>query len=165
MDAPLPRGIQPCEGFALSALRATLRAMNSIWSKFLLMLSCLAGGCGQRATMDHNTPPGTGTVRHVDASGAEKLIAEGKILVLDVRTPVEYQEGHIKNARLLDFQSPDFATKLGELDRDQTVMVHCAVGGRSAKSLATFEKLGFKDVVHLDGVFKAWAKAGKPVEK
>jgi rhodanese-related sulfurtransferase len=129
------------------------------------MLSCLVGGCGQRVTVDQNASPAAGTVRHVDANGAEKLIVEGRILVLDVRTPQEYEEGHIKNARLVDFQSPDFATKLGELNRDQTVLVHCAVGGRSAKSLATLEKLGFKDVVHLDGGFKAWVKAGKPVEK
>ena len=104
-------------------------------------------------------------VEHVDADGAAKLIADKKAVVLDVRTPKEYEAGHIAGAKLIDFNAADFAKKLGELDKNKTYLVHCAAGGRSTKSLEVFKKLEFKSVVHLDGGFKAWEKAGKPVEK
>lgn len=107
----------------------------------------------------------TGAVRHVDPDGAARLLAEDKVIVLDVRTPDEFKAGHIKGARLMDFRDPDFAKKLGQLDRTKTYLVHCAVGGRSRASLETFRKLGFQSIVHLDGGFTAWQRAGKPVEK
>ena len=104
-------------------------------------------------------------VEHVDAEAAAKLVAEHKVVVIDVRTPGEYQAGHIAGAKLIDFHSKDFEKDLGSLDKNQTYLVHCAVGGRSTKSLATFQKLQFKSVVHLDGGFTAWQKAGNPVAK
>ncbi len=104
-------------------------------------------------------------VAHVDAAGAAKLLADKKVLVLDIRTPKEFAGGHIAGATNLDFYAADFESRLGQLDKSKTYLVHCAVGGRSTKSLAQFKKLGFQSVVHLDGGFKAWQKAGKPVEK
>ncbi len=104
--------------------------------------------------------------RHVDAAGAAKLLKkDDKVVVIDVRTPGEFAEGHIADARNIDFNSPDFAAELGKLDRSKTYLVHCAAGGRSTRSLAAFKKLGFQSVVHLDGGFSGWAKAGKPVKK
>jgi len=49
------------------------------------------------------------------------------------------------------------------LDRKQTYLVHCAAGGRSGKTLEMMK--GFTAVYHLNEGFKAWEKAGKPVEK
>lgn len=104
-------------------------------------------------------------VEHVDADGAAKLVADKKPVVLDVRTPKEYEAGHIAGAKLIDFNAADFEKKLATLDKGKTYLVHCAAGGRSTKSLEVFKKLEFKSVVHLDGGFKAWEKAGQPVEK
>jgi rhodanese-related sulfurtransferase len=101
----------------------------------------------------------------VDPAGAARLVAEGKVVVIDVRTPQEYAIAHIKDARLIDFNAPDFARKLGELDRNQPYLVHCASGRRSTKSLEVFQQLGFKDVTHLDGGFNAWQAAGQPTVK
>ncbi len=104
-------------------------------------------------------------IEHVDADGAAKLTADKKAVVLDVRTPKEYEAGHVAGAKLIDFNAADFEKKLAALDKGKTYLVHCAAGGRSTKSLEVFKKLEFKSVVHLDGGFKAWEKAGKPVEK
>ncbi len=110
--------------------------------------------------------PASGRVEHVDADAAAKrLAATPSVVVLDVRTPDEFAGGHIPGAKNLDFRSPEFASRLEALDRNQTYLVHCAAGGRSKASLATFEKLGFKSVLHLDGGFSGWAEAGKPVAK
>ncbi|MBK8092781.1 MAG: rhodanese-like domain-containing protein [Verrucomicrobiaceae bacterium] len=104
-------------------------------------------------------------VKHVQAAEAAKLISDGKITVLDVRTADEFGEGHIKGAKNIDIFADDFAAQLGKLDKTKPVLVHCQSGGRSTRSLETFEQLGFKDVTHLDGGFAGWSKAGLPVEK
>ena len=103
-------------------------------------------------------------VAHVNAEDAAKLIQAGKVTVLDVRTPDEFNEGHIKGAKNIDFSAPDFATKLAEVDKSKPVLVHCQAGGRSTKSLPALEKLGI-EIYHLDGGIDAWVQAGKPVTK
>ncbi len=110
-------------------------------------------------------------VKHVDAAGAKKLLddaaakKDGKVVVLDVRTPEEYKAGHIAGATNIDFKAADFADKAGKLDKDKTYVVHCQSGRRSTASLETFKKLGFKNIIHLDGGFAGWEKAQQPVEK
>jgi len=102
-------------------------------------------------------------VTHVDAAAAEKLVNESKVTVLDVRTADEYKEGHIAGAKNIDFTENNFATLVKELDKEKPLLVHCAGGGRSTKSLKILEKEGFKKVYHLDGGLKGWVKDGKPV--
>lgn len=110
-------------------------------------------------------------VKHVDAAAAKKLIDESagskdaKLVVLDIRTPEEFKAGHIAGAKNVDFLAKDFAEKAGALDKNATFLVHCQSGGRSTRSLETLRKLGFKSIVHMDGGFSGWKKAGLPVEK
>ncbi len=105
-------------------------------------------------------------IEHVDAAGAAALLASAeKPVVLDIRTPEEYAEGHIEGATMIDYKAADFESKVAELDRDQTYLVHCRSGGRSTSSLPVFEKLGFKHIIHLDGGFSDWQSAGQPVAK
>jgi rhodanese-related sulfurtransferase len=107
-----------------------------------------------------------GGVKHVDAKAAAKLLKEDpKIVVLDIRTKKEFDRGHIKDAKNINFFGDDFEADIKKLPTDKTYLVHCATGGRSTKSLPIFKKLGFKSIVHLDGGFKAWEKAGEPVHK
>ena len=86
-------------------------------------------------------------------------------MVLDIRTPFEYDGGRIKGAKLLNYYDKDFNEALGQLDKTKLIMVHCRSGGRSSDSLDVFEKLGFQNVLHLDGGILAWKKAGYPLIK
>ena len=115
---------------------------------------------------EQSTPaPGEKAVKHVNAKEAEKLVAEKKVVVVDVRTPKEFNEGHIAGATNIDFRADDFAKRIGQLDKDKTYLVHCAAGGRSTQSLATFKKQQIQSLYHLDGGFNSWKKEGLPVEK
>lgn len=107
----------------------------------------------------------SGSVTHVKAAEAAKLVEGGKVTVLDVRTPEEFREGHIKGAKNIDYHAGDFAAKVKELDKSKPYLVHCKSGGRSTSSLATFKELGFEKVIHLDGGFTGWEAAKLPVEK
>jgi rhodanese-related sulfurtransferase len=116
--------------------------------------------------LEGTTTTNPAKVEHVDATGAAKLLASDEnFVVLDVRTPEEFSEGHIEGATMIDFKSPDFENNIGKLDRDQSYLIHCRSGGRSTGVLPVFEKLGFKRIIHLDGGFNAWQDAGNPVVK
>jgi rhodanese-related sulfurtransferase len=61
--------------------------------------------------------------------------------------------------------APDFQEKTALLDKSKTYLVHCASGGRSARACEKLGSLDFPKVYNLPAGFKAWVKAGKPVEK
>ena len=142
--------------------------------KNLLILICaitllLAGsktqGQGNDGSSNKPTDPKV-AVKNIDANEAEKLLQENKkVVVLDVRTPKEFAAGHIAGATNLNFNDADFEKKLMALDKARPYLVHCAVGGRSAKARELMKTQQFKSIYHLEGGLKAWEKAGKPVER
>ena len=86
-------------------------------------------------------------------------------VVLDVRTPQEFAAGHLPGAQNLDVNGVDFDQRVAALDNSRTYLVHCAAGGRSVTACKAMGHLGFPHLYNLSGGFKAWVKAGKPVEK
>ena len=112
-----------------------------------------------------SSPAGATSAKHVDPNEAQKLIAEKKVLVLDLRTPSEFKTGRIAGATNIDFMAADFEARIAGLDTNKTYLLHCASGGRSTHSLPVFHKHHFDSIYHLDGGIKAWVKAGLPLEK
>lgn len=138
--------------------------MKHVCSLAATVAALVLTACGQSASAPALLADGA-VVQHVNPEGAARWVADTNVVVLDVRTAGEFDAGHINGAKLVDFRSADFAKQVGELDRKKTYLVHCASGRRSTSALETFQQLGFKSVVHLDGGFNAWKSAGKPVEK
>jgi len=104
--------------------------------------------------------------KNISVDDAEKLLkADPKVVVLDVRTADEFKAGHIPGAKNLDFFGGDFSKQVAALDKSKTYVVHCASGHRSAQVCKVFEQQQIPSVFHLNEGFKAWEKAGKPVEK
>ena len=101
----------------------------------------------------------------MDVEQFDKLRADKKAVVLDVRTKEEFAEGHIPGAINIDVNAPEFATKVAALDKSKTYLVNCAMGGRSVKACKQMAPLKFETLHNLEGGFTAWEKAGKPVEK
>ncbi|MBP7184260.1 MAG: thioredoxin fold domain-containing protein [Saprospiraceae bacterium] len=94
----------------------------------------------------------------------EHLSKNSDALVLDVRTPAEYNKGHIKNAKNINFNSPEFSADIETLDKNKPVFVYCLSGGRSAAALDAMKKKGFHEVYNLGGGTLAWNSAGFPLE-
>jgi phage shock protein E len=103
--------------------------------------------------------------KNVTPDEAEKLIAESKgLIVLDVRSPEEFQEGHIKGAVNVNIADDDFEKKVKALDQTKPVLVHCEAGGRSARALDELEgKVKFPQMYHLKSGFRGWKNARKPI--
>ncbi len=85
------------------------------------------------------------------------------LIVLDVRTPAEFAEGALPNARMIDFESPTFVAEVSEIDRDVPIFVYCRSGNRSAQAVAAMVELGFTNLTELDGGVVAWQAAGLPL--
>ena len=86
----------------------------------------------------------------------KELITKGNTLVIDVRTQVEFSEAHIKNAINIDYFSKSFSETISKLDKQKTILVYCAAGGRSTSACSDFKKLGFKKVYNLIGGYDDW---------
>jgi len=85
--------------------------------------------------------------------------------VIDVRTPKEYQAGHIENAVNLHVYDADFEQRVEKLDKEEPVYVYCKAGGRSAEAVEVMKAKGFQTIVELEGGMDAWNEAGKPVKQ
>lgn len=98
-------------------------------------------------------------------------VAAGKALLVDVRdAPERSANGTIPGAihasrGMLEFHAdPSSPYHKAGFDPGRRVILHCASGGRSALAAQTLKAMGYADVAHLDGGFKAWQAAGKPIE-
>ncbi len=95
----------------------------------------------------------------------EKGIAQNNIQVLDVRTPNEYQSGHLKNALLADWNNDaEFKQRVKALDKRKPVYTYCLSGGRSSAATQYLKKNGYK-AYNLSGGISAWKRESKPVEQ
>jgi rhodanese-related sulfurtransferase len=102
------------------------------------------------------------TVLNVQAF--EDLIsAEPSLQLVDVRTPQEFQSGHLQDALLIDMYSPAFESRLDNLNKHQPIAVYCAVGSRSQQVYELLQEKGFTKVYHLDGGIQAWREERKPI--
>jgi rhodanese-related sulfurtransferase len=101
-----------------------------------------------------------------DTSGAAiseaafaKRMQKRKTIVLDVRTPEEYKEGHIKNAINYNFlDSLAFDRQIGTLNKNKKYLLYCKSGKRSGKAMMLMQQKGFKKLHHLDGGITAWTQ-------
>ncbi|MBI3878543.1 MAG: rhodanese-like domain-containing protein [Verrucomicrobia bacterium] len=124
---------------------------------FALLLSL---GCGTACLA------ADATFKNISVADADALLKKDKsVVVLDVRTDVEFKQGHIPGATNLDYIDNGFKAGLDKLDKSKTYLLHCQSGGRSAKAEKLMKEAGFKSVLHLKEGFGAWEAQGKPVEK
>lgn len=96
---------------------------------------------------------------------SKKLTATANKILLDVRTPEEYAEGHLADAKLINYYADDFKSQLALLDKTKPVFVYCRSGKRSGASAELLIELGFKEVYDLQGGFMAWSENKYPFIK
>lgn len=103
--------------------------------------------------------------REVSSQQAMRLIADLDPFVLDVRTPREYEAGHLANAVLIPVQN--LAQRLGELsgEKSRPVFVYCRTGNRSTVAAQMLVKAGFAAVINLRRGMVEWEREGLPVVK
>ena len=91
-------------------------------------------------------------------------MSQPSVVILDVRTPEEFTDGHLDKAINLDIKNDQFEAQCNKLDKSKPVLVYCLVGKRSNRAAVMLRQKGF-DVLELDGGMEAWQDAGLPVVK
>lgn len=99
---------------------------------------------------------GTFSDRHdggnIPSGNAMNQIQERPGIIIDVRTPEEYAQGHLtRTDQLINFMDDDFEDRAGELDRNQTYYLYCRSGNRSGQAMKWMQENGFEEVYNIGG--------------
>ena len=109
------------------------------------------------------------SITALSAREASNLIEKHKgdpdFVILDIRTPGEYQSGHLKDATMIDYYSKSFVDEIERLDKKKSYLVYCRSGNRSARSMDLFNKLQFQKIYHLSSGINSWISEGLPLVK
>jgi adenylyltransferase/sulfurtransferase len=89
-----------------------------------------------------------------------KLDRKDKFILVDVREPYEYEICNIPGSKLIPLG--ELPARLSELDSADDIVLHCKVGGRSAKALRILQDAGFRKLSNLQGGIQAWAERVDP---
>lgn len=100
-------------------------------------------------------------VKIITGNQAKKLLAEDEtIIVIDVRTPAEFAEKHLENARNINFFGQDFEKDILKLPRDAAILLYCKSGRRSDAAAEFLLENGFTNIMSLKNGMAAWEDAG-----
>ncbi|HKK40255.1 MAG TPA: rhodanese-like domain-containing protein [Cryomorphaceae bacterium] len=135
-----------------------MKILPQFYALFLLFIF-------QSCTSPAQEEDATSTPIKVEVGEASELIAQGNLVLLDVRTPGEVSQGYIAGAQNMDIADwEEFKTGVEGLDKSEPVMVYCKVGGRSHQAAVYLVESGFTRVYDIKGGIIAWQKADKPVK-
>lgn len=104
-------------------------------------------------------------IRDVNSDEFTELMkTERNKIILDVRTPEEYEGAHIGGAVNIDINSDDFENRIAKLDTHSTIFVYCLAGSRSANAASIMSGRGFNNIVNLQNGISEWNAKGLPTE-
>ncbi len=107
------------------------------------------------------------SVTAIDVNAAKEFVAwDENAVIMDVRTPIEYEMSHITGSVNVSVQDESFNNMVIALDPNKTYIVHCTKNpgdGRSSHALETLKSLGFKHLYSLEGGYVAWKDAELPL--
>jgi len=84
-------------------------------------------------------------------------------VIIDVRTPAEYQAGHLEGARNIDIQGPSFASEIAALPKDGAYVLYCRSGVRAGNAVGLMKQAGFTNVTNLGGMDAAAKATGRAI--
>lgn len=128
----------------------------------MMVLAILTAGCSNAQSEKKDGP----ILRDVSNVEFQQLMnsLDGALL-LDVRTPEEWEEGHLEGAAHVDYWGDEkaFAKAMNSIPRDRPVLVYCAGGGRSGLTAKELAAAGHQEVYNLENGISGWEGAGLPV--
>jgi phage shock protein E len=126
----------------------------------LLLLSVVVGVHAQAYVQKHSAKI------TVTPELSKKLFADiqqGKAYLIDVRTPDEYNQEHLKYAANINIKSADFADQIKKLDKGKPVYLYCHSGNRSGRAADSLQTLGYIKGYNIGGL-DSLIKAGFPIQ-
>ena len=103
-------------------------------------------------------------IKDIEPEEMQQLMDQ-KIVLVDVRTPAEFQNEYIPGAVNIDWNSDTFESEILDFDKTSPIIIYCRSGQRSYSAANKMKQLGFTEIYALTGGINAWSDAGKPVQK
>jgi len=134
---------------------------------YILSIFLFSNACSLSIPKHHKKAHQSEIYKNIKPAQARKLIKENKdnpnFVILDVRTEREFKNGHLKNAKNIDFFSNSFQDSLKKLDTSNMYFIYCKGGNRSSKALSQMKEMGFQKIYNLLGGITRWQKEGYPI--
>ncbi len=140
-----------------------------VWSRFkilfalslVIILIASLEGCNTKAKYIEDN------YVYVTPSQANELILSlnANLVIVDIRTPDEYNSGHLATASNLDFSASDFLVKVRQLSPSKNYLIYCRSGARTEKAKKLLENYEVPQVYILDGGIAAWQRDSLPIVK
>ncbi len=111
----------------------------------------------------------TTIIKAFDPKDAQRVILENRgnpdFVLIDIRTPEEFESGHIPGAININYHTDSFIADLDKLDKSKTYMVYCRTGRRVSDTVGIMVRLGFSTIYRINGDINRWKSQGLPVVK
>lgn len=109
-------------------------------------------------------------IENLTPQQVQEELAKGNAILIDIREAEELKQSgkiagavHAPRGMLEFYADPSMPYYKAEFDKSKKIILHCASGGRSALATVTLKQMGYENVAHMDGGYKAWKESGKPV--
>jgi phage shock protein E len=112
----------------------------------------ILSGCSSKAS----------AITNVNVKDFAAKTQEAGVVVLDVRTPGEFVQGHIQGAMNIDVEASTFDAEIAKLDKTKTYAVYCHSGNRSGVATQAMAKAGFTHLFNLENGISDWMAQGMP---
>lgn len=120
----------------------------------LFVLLVVLGSC--KKEQETTKPENTVVIEVLSPDVFEAHLQEGNVQLIDVRTPKEFESGHLKGAKHHHIYDKNFREQVSYLDKEKPVYVYCKAGGRSQEAAEELKAMGFKKVYDLQGGISGW---------
>jgi len=102
-------------------------------------------------------------IKEIDVPTTAAALKTGKIVLVDVREPGEYQQGHIEGAVNIPRGVAELEVPQRVADVKTRIICYCAGGNRSALVADHLTQMGYEGVESMIGGFQGWSRSGQPV--
>ncbi|WP_439153085.1 rhodanese-like domain-containing protein [Winogradskyella sp.] len=112
--------------------------------KYLIIMSLFTSLFGSNTSQSN-------AIKLLSAEEFKAQVENKNVQLVDVRTPAEFNSGHIKGAKNIDFFSGKFNVEFNKLNKEKAVYVYCRSGSRSRQTSKKLEAMGFTEIYDLKG--------------
>lgn len=124
---------------------------------FMLFISL---GCNSKPPLNEQEKSAIHVVKPTEFK--EKSINQ---VIIDIRTPQEFNQGHIEGAININFFDNSFIEQIGKYDKSKPIFLYCRSGNRTSSAAAKVAKLGYGEIYDLQGGIMSWSRENLQIIK